>query len=59
MNPTEVLHRTRCKNCGKPISISDVACWHTLTGCLSCDPVGDSEYFSEPLDLWTGRRAAA
>jgi len=52
-----------CVNCGTLVTVTDVAVYHTGTGCVSCQPIrcvhgkkfGDT--YAEPPDMWTRPRA--
>jgi hypothetical protein len=46
-------------NCGDLVTVTEKATYHSMTGCISCAPVCEDGFYSEPEDFWTQKRAAA
>lgn len=49
----------QCTNCRRMVTITNTAVFHSHTGCVSCNPIEEDGFFSEPESFWTQNRAEA
>jgi hypothetical protein len=54
-----VNYYVQCQNCFRMVTITDRAAFHSDTGCVSCKPVEQDGFFSEPENFMTGPRVMA